>query len=75
MIGLRAAATVEWEGTVQWRFKDDYGVQQTIYVKAYYIPTSTVQLSSPESYFIREQAGSFHLNKYGSTFTFTFGKY
>ena len=74
MIGLGASATVEGEGVVQWVFKDDYGVDQLIYVRVCYIPSSTVRLFSPQSYSVREGGGSFTLTKDGPTFIFASGK-
>ena len=73
MMGLVAAPQVKGEGTVEGTFKDDYGVNQFIRVHVYYIPTSSVRLFSPQSYFIQE-GGSFSLNKDGFVFTFASGK-
>ena len=59
---------------VRWIFKDDYGISHEVYIKAYYIPTSSVKLFGPQSYFIQEQVGGFSLDKDGSVFTFASGK-
>ena len=53
MMGLGAAAQVEGEGTVEWNFKDDYGVKQVIRAHAYYIRIISVRLFSPQSYFVQ----------------------
>ena len=74
MQGLGATVQVQGEGKVRWIFKYDYGVSQEVDIKAYYIPTSSVRLFSPQSYFIQESAGWFSLDKDGSVFTFTSGK-
>ena len=55
MMGLGAAVQVKDEWTVDWIFKDDYWVIQVINVHSYYIPSSSVRLFSPESYFYRKE--------------------
>ena len=47
MQGLGATATVTGEGIVKWKFRDDYGVEQTVAVKALLVPSSQVRLFSP----------------------------
>ena len=47
MLGLGATVQVKGEGIVKWVFRDDYGVNQVIEVKAYYIHNSKVGLFSP----------------------------
>ena len=72
--GLGTTVQVQGEEKVRCIFKDDYGLSQEVYIKAYYIPTSSVRLFSPQSYSIQEQSGGFSLDKDGSIFTFTSGK-
>ena len=45
-----------------------------IEVKAYYVPTSSVRLFSPHSYFVQEGSGSMQIDKDGCNFTFVSGK-
>ena len=45
-----------------------------IEVRAYYIPTSSVRLFSPQSYFVQEGGGSMKIDKDGCKFTFVSGK-
>ena len=51
MRGLGATATVTGEGYVEWNFRDDYGVKQTLKVKALLVPSSRVRLFIPQDYF------------------------
>ena len=55
MTGLNSTAEVEGEGVVEWMFRDDYGISQTIQTKSFFIPYSKVRLFSPYSYFSQEQ--------------------
>ena len=63
MAGLGTPAQIDEEGIVSWKVKDDYGVTQVIKIKAYYIPSSSIRLFSPQSYFIQEKGGEFNLHK------------
>ena len=74
MIGLSSTAQVEGEGMVNWSFYDDYGVIQHVKVQAYYIPSSTVRLFSPQHYFKQEKGGNFRMDNEGCVFTFASGK-
>ena len=55
---------------VTWKFRDEYGIAQMVCVKAYYVPTSNVQLFSPQYYFAKEKQGSFLLISQGCIFNF-----
>ena len=72
--GLGSKVEVVGERKIKWLFRDDYGVQQTILVKGYYIPTSPIRLFSPQSYFQQEGGGCMNIDKDGTTFTFVSGK-
>ena len=63
---------MEGEGIIRWTFRDGYGFNQEIIVKAYYIPSCSIQLVSPKTYFKR--AGSLNLDKDGCKLSFTPGK-
>ena len=47
MTGLNSTAEVEGEGVVEWMFRDDYGISQTIQTKSFFNPYSKVRLFSP----------------------------
>ncbi len=55
MNGLGAKANITGEGTVIWKFRDDYGVTKSVQVKAYLVPASKVRLFSPQAYFQSER--------------------
>ena len=58
MNGLGAKVNITGEGTIVWKFRDDYGVTKRIKVKAYLVPASKVRLFSPQAYFQSERGGS-----------------
>ena len=74
MTGLGSKVDVVGEGKLRWVFRDDYGVKQTIIVKGYYTPNSSIRLFSPQSYFQKEGGGIINVDKEGSTFNFASGK-
>ena len=79
MTGLSSKAEIKGAGKVKWEFRDDFGVSQVILVEAYYIPTSSARLLSPQSYFQQEKRkgnihGSFKVTAEGCIFTFSSGK-
>ena len=49
--GLSSTTTVEGIGTVEWTIRDVFGLVRTIRVSAYYVPSATVRLFSPQVYF------------------------
>ena len=53
MNGLGAASQVTGEETIEWTFRDDYGIEKYIQVKGYHIPSSKVRLFSPQKYFFQ----------------------
>ena len=54
MNGLGATAQVTGEGTIGWKFRDDYGGKKYIQVKGYHVPASEVRLFSSQQYFLQE---------------------
>ena len=58
---------------VEWYFQDDYGVKQTIHIKANYMPNAKFRIFIPHTYFLKHQAGSYHLGHTGTVFTFAEG--
>ena len=73
MNGLGAQAKIIGEGTVLWKFRDDFGVSRRVKVKAYLVPASKVRLFSPQAYFHASQGGRFSMNLQGSVFEFANG--
>ena len=67
MNGLGATAKITGEGTVIWKFRDDFGVMKRIKVKAYLVPASKVRLSS------HQDGDEFTMNLNSSTFKFANG--
>ena len=53
MSGFNGTAEVEREAMVEWVFRDDYGISQTIQTKSFFVPSSKVILFSPQCYFIQ----------------------
>ena len=49
--GLSSKAKVAGEGTVEWTIYDVNGVIKTVRVRAYYVPSATIRLFSPQVYF------------------------
>ena len=73
MNGLGATVTVVGEGTVQWGFRDDFGVLRILRVNAYLVPVSKVRLLNPQSYFQQKDGESFSMSMKGIVFTFAKG--
>ena len=46
MKGLGSTICVEGEGLIKWVFRDNYGVNRKVKIKAPYVPTSLVRLFS-----------------------------
>ena len=46
MSGLNGTEEVEGEGIVEWMFRDDYRISQTIQTKSFFNPYSKVRLFS-----------------------------
>ena len=70
MQGLSSTTKITGEGTIKWKIRDDFGVEQAIEVKWLLVPESKVRLFSPHSYFEQVKAGEFKMNCNGSIFTF-----
>ena len=49
--GIAGGAEVVGKGTIEWHFQDDEGTERTIRTEAYYVPSLTVRLLSPQRYF------------------------
>ena len=73
MNGLGAQAKIIGEGTVLWKFRDDFGVSRRVKVKAYLVPASKVRLFSPQAYFHASKGGRFSMNIQGSVSEFAKG--
>ena len=55
--GLSSTTTVEGIGTVEWTIRDVFGLVRTIRVSAYYVPSATIRLFSPQVYFQENNIG------------------
>ena len=73
MKGLGATDIATGEGIIKWNFRDEYGVEQTVAVKALLVPSSQVRLFSPQSFFKQGQGETFLMNVNGTIFTFPNG--
>ena len=73
MRGLGTTTKVTGEGYIEWQFRDDYEVEQTIKVKVLLVPCSRFRLFSPQEYFEQEQGGELTMNAKGSSFKFVNG--
>ena len=73
MKGLPGSVKIQWYSLVKRSTKDKYGVTQHLQVNAYYIPSSSVRLFSPQDYFKHEGTGSFKMDTNGCTFKFATG--
>ena len=62
MHGLGAAVNIVGEGIIGWSFRDDYGFQRKVQVKAYLVTSIKVRLFSPQVYVIHECGGSFSMD-------------
>ena len=54
---LSGSTKVVGKGLVEWEIQDLWGVSYVIQTEAYYIPTATIRLFSPQTYFQRQQGG------------------
>jgi len=56
--GLSHSTPVMGMGYVEWTVRDIFGVIRTIRTKAYYVPSATIRLFSPQTYFREQNAGN-----------------
>ena len=57
--GLSSTTRVEGVGMVQWTVRDVFGTVRTIKTTAYYVPSASIRLFSPQTYFQENDAGRF----------------
>jgi len=67
--GLTSSTTAAGEGKVEWTVCDALGTTRTIQTKALYVPSATIRLFSPQSYFQENASGSLRLDSTGVQFT------
>jgi hypothetical protein len=60
--GLNNTIKVVGEGWVDWPIRDVFGTVRSIRTRAYYVPTATIRLFSPQTYFQEGQEGELRLN-------------
>ena len=65
--GLQGDAMVMGKGTVSWTIIDLYGVVRTLKPTAYYVPTASVRLFSPQTHFMDTDSGSLLVNSRRTT--------
>jgi hypothetical protein len=51
LLNVSSTTNVEGVGTVAWKVIDFFGVVHTIRTRAYYVPTATIRLYSPQRHF------------------------
>ena len=61
--GLSSKAAVCGEGTVEWSIQDIYGITRTVRTKAYFVPSATIRLFSPQTFFQEHNGGELTLKK------------
>ena len=54
---VSSTSKVEGEGTVAWKIIDFYGVVHTIRTRAYYVPSASIRLYSPQRHFQQQLEG------------------
>ena len=59
---MSSTTKVEGVGTVAWRVIDLYGVVYTIKTRAYYIPSASIRLFSPQRHFQQSLEGALTMN-------------
>ena len=64
--GLKGSVNIVGEGTVEWKIRDVLGQTRTIRTKAFYVPTASVRLFSPQSYFKEHRDGCVVLDRFGT---------
>ena len=57
LTGLSTKTSVVGVGTVEWTICDLFGVVRTLRTTAYYVPSATIRLFSPQSYFKEYRGG------------------
>jgi len=57
MEGLTKTLDIAGKGTIQWIINDDTGKAMIIKTEAYYVPSMSMQLLSPQAYFCHIQQG------------------
>ena len=55
---VSSTTKVEGEGMVAWKIIDFYGVLHTIRTRAYYVPSASIRLFSPQRLFQQQSDGS-----------------
>ena len=58
MYGLADSVAVKGSGWVEWKVRDNLGQVALVRTRAYYVPTATVRLLSPQVYFGLQNGGS-----------------
>ena len=71
MQGLSSTTKITGEGTIKWKIRDDFGVEQKIESKGLLVPESKVRLFRSQNYFEQVKGGEFKMNSDGSIFTFS----
>ena len=56
--GINSTTKVEGEGIIEWEVFDVEGVVRSIFTRAYYVPSASIRLFSPQSYFQEMSLGS-----------------
>jgi hypothetical protein len=67
--GLSGTMEVIGEGTVEWMVRDMFRNKRWIIMKAYYVPSASHRLFSPQTYFKENKAGSILITHDPSTLT------
>ncbi|KAI2509642.1 hypothetical protein MHU86_4762 [Fragilaria crotonensis] len=67
--GLEGATKVHGQGIVEWTVFDLMDVVRTIRTTAYYVPSATIRLFSPQSYFQESNSGSYLMDAHTTRLT------
>jgi len=73
LTGLTSTTVVAGSGTVEWMIQDVQGVIRKLRVEAFYVPSATIRLFSPQQYFQENNKGSYYMEAKRSTLTLACG--